>query len=707
MNLIIYNEKFMKNLVIAAAMTCMVCACSQQSTESENPFFSEFQSPYGSPDFDRIQLADYEPAFLKGIEQQNQEIKAIVENPEAPTFENTIVALDNSGEILSRVSGVFFALTSADTNDELMALESKIAPMLSEHSDNIYLNEALYQRVAKVCEQEKSGAIQLTTEQHYLLEKYRKAFERSGAALDKEKQARLREINKELSTLTIDFSNHVLADNNAFKLVVDKQEDLAGLPEAVIAGAASEAEAQGEKGKWVFTLQESSRTPLLQYAQNRELRKQIYQAYTSLGNRSNENDNKEILKKILTLRVEKAQLMGYDTYAAYVLADNMAKTPENVLDFLHNLWGYSIQNAKKEAAELQQIMDKEGKGEKLEAWDWWYYAEKLRQQKYNLNEDEIKPYFSQEDVQKGLFYVVNKLYGITLTPTDTVPVYNKDVKTYIVNDADGSFLGLFYCDYMPRASKQSGAWMSNFREQKEGVRPLIYNVASFTKPAGDTPSLLTIDEAKTMFHEFGHALHGMLSQCKYQGVSGTAVAQDFVELPSQIMEHWTVEPEVLKVYARHYKTGEVIPDELVAKIENQALFNQGFMTTELLAAALLDMEFHNLTTTEGLDVVAFEKQLMDKLGLIPQIAPRYRATYFRHIMGGYDAGYYSYLWAERLDADAFEAFKEHGIFDPATAKAFRQNILEKGGSDDPMKLYEAFRGAQPSLEPLLKNRGLK
>ena len=688
-------------------MTCMVCACSQQSTESENPFFSEFQSPYGSPDFDRIQLADYEPAFLKGIEQQNQEIKAIVENPEAPTFENTIVALDNSGEILNRVSGVFFALTSADTNDELMALESKIAPMLSEHSDNIYLNEALYQRVAKVCEQEKSGAIQLTTEQHYLLEKYRKAFERSGAALDKEKQARLREINKELSTLTIDFSNHVLADNNAFKLVVDKQEDLAGLPEAVIAGAASEAEAQGEKGKWVFTLQESSRTPLLQYAQNRELRKQIYQAYTSLGNRSNENDNKEILKKILTLRVEKAQLMGYDTYAAYVLADNMAKTPENVLDFLHNLWGYSIRNAKKEAAELQQIMDKEGKGEKLEAWDWWYYAEKLRQQKYNLNEDEIKPYFSQEDVQKGLFYVVNKLYGITLTPTDTVPVYNKDVKTYIVNDADGSFLGLFYCDYMPRASKQSGAWMSNFREQKEGVRPLIYNVASFTKPAGDTPSLLTIDEAKTMFHEFGHALHGMLSQCKYQGVSGTAVAQDFVELPSQIMEHWTVEPEVLKVYARHYKTGEVIPDELVAKIENQALFNQGFMTTELLAAALLDMEFHNLTTTEGLDVVAFEKQLMDKLGLIPQIAPRYRATYFRHIMGGYDAGYYSYLWAERLDADAFEAFKEHGIFDPATAKAFRQNILEKGGSDDPMKLYETFRGAQPSLEPLLKNRGLK
>lgn len=579
--------------------------------------------------------------------------------------------------------------------------------MLSEHSDNIYLNEALYQRVAKICEQEKSGKIQLTTEQHYLLEKYRKAFERSGAALDKKKQERLREINKELSTLTIDFSNHVLADNNAFKLVIDRKEDLAGLPEAVVEGAAHEAEAQGEKGKWVFTLQESSRTPLLQYAQNRELRKQVYQAYTSLGNHDNATDNKEILKKILTLRLEKARLMGYETYAAYVLDDTMAKDPQTVLDFLHNLWGYSIENAKKEAAELQQIMDKEGKGEKLEAWDWWYYAEKLRQQKYNLNEDEIKPYFSQENVRKGLFYVVNKLYGITLTPTDTVPVYNKDVKTYIVNDADGSFLGLFYTDYMPRASKQSGAWMSNFREEKEGVRPLIYNVASFTKPAGDTPSLLTIDEAKTMFHEFGHALHGLLTQCKYQGVSGTAVAQDFVELPSQIMEHWTVEPEVLKVYARHYKTGETIPDSLVAKIENQALFNQGFMTTELLAAALLDMEFHNLKSTDSLDVMAFEKQLMDKLGLIPQIAPRYRATYFRHIMGGYDAGYYSYLWAERLDADAFEAFKEHGIFDPATAQSFRKNILEKGGSDDPMKLYVTFRGAEPSLEPLLKNRGLK
>ena len=697
----------MKNLIFAAAMSCMVCACGQQAADTGNPFLSEFETPYGTPDFDRIKVEHYEPAFLKGIEQQIGEIKAFVEYPEEPSFENTIVALDNSGEILARVSGVFFALTEADTNDEMMALEAKIAPMLSEHSDNIFLNQDLYKRVAAVHAQEEAGKIQLTTEQHYLLDKYYKEFVRSGAGLDAQKQERLREINKQLSTLTIEFGNHVLADNNDYLLVVDKKEDLAGLPDAVIAGAAQEAKAHGKDGKWVFTLQESSRTPLLQYAQNRELRKNIYQAYTSLGNRGNANDNKEVLKKVLALRLEKAQLMGFNNFAEYQLADNMAKNPKNALDLLYGLWEYSIKNAKAEAAELQKIMDREGKGEKLEAWDWWYYAEKLRQEKYDLNEDAIKPYFSQEDVHNGLCTVVNKLYGITLTPCDSISVYNKDVKTYIVKDADGSLLGVFYSDYMPRASKRSGAWMSNFREQQEGVRPLIYNVASFTKPAGDLPSLLTIDEARTMYHEFGHALHGLLTQCKYKGVSGTSVAQDFVELPSQIMEHWAVEPEVLKMYAKHYQTREVIPDSLIAKIENQALFNQGFMTTELLAAAILDMEMHCLTTMEGFDVLQFEKQLMDKLGLIPQIAPRYRSTYFNHIMGGYAAGYYSYIWAERLDTDAFEAFKEHGLCDQATATSYRKNILEKGGSDDPMKLYVTFRGAEPSLDALLKTRGLK
>ena len=697
----------MKTLMIAATMSCLFCACSQKENLTSNPFLTEFQTPYATPDFDRIQFEHYEPAFLKGIEQQNEEIQSIVQNTEAPTFENTVVALDNSGEILSRVSGVFFALTEADTNDSLIALQGRIAPMLSEHQDNIYLNSDLYQRIATLHQQEEDGTLSLNTEQHYLLDKYYKRFVRSGASLDADKQQRLREINKQLSTLTIDFGNHVLADNNAYQLVIDKEEDLAGLPEAVISGAAHEAEARGLAGKWVFTLQESSRLPLLQYAQNRELRKNIYQAYTSLGNHDNANDNKEVLKQILTLRLEKAKLMGYKNHAEYVLAENMAKTPETVMDFLNNLWGYSIKNARKEVAELQGLMDREGRGEKLEAWDWWYYAEKLRKEKYDLNEDEVKPYFSQEDVWNGLCYVVNKLYGITLTPTDSIPVYNEDVKTYIVKDADGSLLGIFYQDYMPRAGKRSGAWMSNFREADGQTRPLIYNVASFTKPAGDMPSLLTLDETCTMFHEFGHALHGLLTQCQYKGTSGTAVARDFVELPSQIMENWALAPEVLRVYAKHYKTREVIPDELIAKIEKQALFNQGFQVTERLAASLLDMGFHTLTSTEGLDVMEFEKQTMDKLGLIPQIAPRYRATYFNHIMGGYDAGYYSYLWAERLVADAFEAFKEHGLFDQETATSFRKNILEKGGSDDPMKLYVNFRGAEPSIEPLLKLHGLK
>lgn len=598
----------MKTLMIAATMSCLFCACSQKENLTSNPFLTEFQTPYATPDFDRIQFEHYEPAFLKGIEQQNEEIQSIVQNTEAPTFENTVVALDNSGEILSRVSGVFFALTEADTNDSLIALQGRIAPMLSEHQDNIYLNADLYQRIATLHQQEEDGTLSLNTEQHYLLDKYYKRFVRSGASLDADKQQRLREINKQLSTLTIDFGNHVLADNNAYQLVIDKEEDLAGLPEAVISGAAHEAEARGLAGKWVFTLQESSRLPLLQYAQNRELRKNIYQAYTSLGNHDNANDNKEVLKQILTLRLEKAKLMGYKNHAEYVLAENMAKTPETVMDFLNNLWGYSIKNARKEAAELQGLMDREGRSEKLEAWDWWYYAEKLRKEKYDLNEDEVKPYFSQEDVWNGLCYVVNKLYGITLTPTDSIPVYNEDVKTYIVKDADGSLLGIFYQDYMPRAGKRSGAWMSNFREADGQTRPLIYNVASFTKPAGDMPSLLTLDETCTMFHEFGHALHGLLTQCQYKGTSGTAVARDFVELPSQIMENWALAPEVLRVYAKHYKTREVIPDELIAKIEKQALFNQGFQVTERLAASLLDMGFHTLTSTEGLDVMEFENR---------------------------------------------------------------------------------------------------
>ena len=693
----------MKKLVFTLATCCIMCAC-EQKTET-NPFFTEFRTEYGAPDFDKIKIEHYEPAFLKGIEEQNAEIKAIVESRETPGFENTIVALDNSGRTLARVKGVFYALTEADTNDEMSALSEKIAPVLSD--DNIYLNQDLYKRVAAVWQQEQEGKITLTTEQHRLLDRYYKAFIRSGAGLDAGKQNRLREINKELSTLAITFSNHVLNENNAYRLVIDNEAELAGLPEWVKTGAAEEAKAVGKEGKWLFTLQNSSRLPLLQYADNRELRKDIYEAYINRGNNGDANDNKEILKKIISLRLEKANLLGFDCYSNFVLDENMAKNSETVMDFLHNLWGYSLKNAKTEAAELQKMMDKEGKGEKLAAWDWWYYTEKLRKEKYNLSEEDTKPYFKLENVRDGAFAVANKLYGITLSKLEGIPTYHPDVEVFEVKDADGSQLGIFYVDYFPRPGKSGGAWMSNYREQHGTTRPLVCNVCSFTKPVGDTPSLLTMDEVETLFHEFGHALHGLLTKCEYKGTSGTNVVRDFVELPSQINEHWATEPEVLKMYAKHYQTGEVIPDEIIKKILQQKTFNQGFMTTELLAAAILDMNLHTVTDVKNIDMLAFEKEAMDKLGLIPEIAPRYRVTYFNHIIGGYAAGYYSYLWANVLDNDAFEAFKEHGIFDKNTADLFRYNVLEKGDSEDPMILYKNFRGAEPSLEPLLKNRGMK
>ena len=693
---------FKRSILILAA-SCMMYSCATQ-TES-NPFFTEFQTPNGVPPFDKIKLEHYEPAFLKGIEEQNAHIQAIIDNTEAPSFENVIVAFDNSSPMLNRVGGVFFNMTEAETNDELAALEMKIGPMMSEHNDNILLNQELFKKVNDVY-QEK-GNLNLTTEQERLLDKIYKDFVRSGANLPADKQARLREINKQLSTLGITFGNNVLNENNTFKLYLDKEEDLAGLPESVRQAAAADAKADGQDGKWLFTLQNSSWQPFLQYSANRPMREKIYKAYINRGNNNDANDNKKVITDIVSLRLEKAKLLGYDCYSNFVLDECMAKNSTTVIEFLNNLWSYALPKAKAEATELQKLMDKEGKGEKLEAWDWWYYTEKLRKEKYDLEEDQIKPYFKLENVREGAFAVANKLYGVTLTKMEDVPVYHPDVEVFEVKGADGKQLGIFYVDYFPRAGKRGGAWMSNYREQQGDVRPLICNVASFTKPVGDTPSLLTIDEVETLFHEFGHGLHGLLTKCNYKGTSGTNVARDFVELPSQINEHWATEPEVLKMYAKHYQTGEVIPDSLVEKILNQKTFNQGFMTTELLAAAILDMNLHNLTDTQGLDVVAYEKEAMDKLGLIPEIAPRYRTTYFNHIIGGYAAGYYSYLWANVLDNDAFEAFKEHGIFDKHTADLFRQNILEKGNSEDPMILYKNFRGAEPQLEPMLKNRGMK
>lgn len=692
-----------KKCIFILATSCMMYSCTTQ-TET-NPFLTEFQTEHGVPPFDKIKLEHYEPAFLKGIEEQNANIDAIVNNSEAPTFENVIVALDNSSPTLDRVSAIFYNMTEAETTDDLKELSIKLAPTLSEHSDNISLNQDLFKKVDAVYQQK--DALGLTTEQQRLLEETYKGFVRSGANLSPEKQARLREVNKELSTLGIKFSDNVLNENNAFKLYIDKEEDLAGLPDWFRQSAAEKAKEDGQEGKWLFTLGNASRLPFLQYSENRPLREQMYKAYINRGNNNDKNDNKKNITDIVKLRLEKAQLLGFDCYSNFVLDNTMAKNSTTVMDFLNNLWSYSLPKAKAEAVELQNIMDKEGKGEKLEAWDWWFYTEKLRKEKYNLEEDEIKPYFKLENVREGAFAVANKLYGITLTKLEGIPVYHPDVEVFEVKDADGSHLGVFYVDYFPRPGKSGGAWMSNYREQQGAIRPLVCNVCSFTQPVGDMPSLLTIDEVETLFHEFGHALHGLLTKCNYKGISGTNVVRDFVELPSQINEHWATEPEVLKMYAKHYQTGETIPDSLIEKILNQKTFNQGFMTTELLAAAILDMNLHNLTDTQNLDVLAYEKEAMDKLGLIPEIAPRYRTTYFNHIIGGYAAGYYSYLWANVLDNDAFEAFKEHGIFDKKTADLFRNNVLEKGNSEDPMTLYKNFRGTEPQLEPMLKNRGMK
>lgn len=693
---------FKKSILILAA-SCMMYSCATQN--EENPFLSEFKTPNGVPPFDKIKLEHYEPAFQKGIEEQNANIQAIINNADAATFENVIVAFDNSSPILDRVAGVFYNLTEAETTEELSALDMKLAPVISEHGDNISLNQALFQKIKAVYDKKES--LNLTREQERLLDKVYKDFVRSGANLDAEKQARLREINKQLSTLGITFGNNVLNENNEFKLYVEKEEDLEGLPEWFRQSAAAEAKADGQEGKWLFTLHNASRLPLLQYAANRELREKIYTAYINRGNNNDKNDNQKVITDIVSLRLEKAKLLGFDCYSNFTLENKMAKDSKTVMDFLNNLWNYALPKAKAEAKELQKLMNKEGKGQKLAAWDWWYYTEKLRKEKYNLEEEDLKPYFKLENVREGAFTVANKLFGITLTKMEGVPVYHPDVEVFEVKDADGSQLGIFYVDYFPRAGKRGGAWMSNYREQMGDIRPLVCNVASFTKPVGDTPSLLTLDEVQTLFHEFGHALHGLLTKCQYKGTSGTNVVRDFVELPSQIYEHWATEPEVLKMYAKHYKTGETIPNELIEKIQKQMTFNQGFMTTELLAAAILDMNLHNLTDTEGLNVMAYEKEAMNKLGLIAEIAPRYRTTYFNHIIGGYAAGYYSYLWANVLDNDAFEAFIEKGIFDQETAKLFRSNVLEKGDSEDPMTLYKNFRGAEPQLEPMLKNRGMK
>lgn len=685
-------------------------ACKNQKSKnmkSENPFFKTYDTPFEVPPFDKIKTSDYMPAFVEGMKQQNEAIEAIVKNTEAPTFENTIEALENSGELLSKVGSVFYNLSSAATNDEMQKINSELAPLMAKHRDNINLNKELFNKIKTLYENKEN--LNLSTEQNTLLERKYQNFVRGGANLDETKKEEFRKINEELSLLYEEFKTKLLKENNAFKLVVDKEEDLKGLSENDIAAAAITAKEQGEEGKWVFTIHKPSLLPFLENAENRALREYLFKGYINKGDNNNADDTKEVLRKIANIRLKRANLLGYENHAAFILENNMAKSADNVYELMNKLIPKALNVAKKEVADMQKMVDAEGGKFNIEAWDYWYYSAKVKEQKYALNENQIRPYLKLENVRDGMFWTANQLYGINFTRLENMPIYHEDNEVFEAKDADGTHLGVLYLDYHPRVSKRSGAWCTSYRSQKyendKRVAPVVSMVCNFSAPVGDTPALLSVDEAETLFHEFGHALDALFSDKHYASLR---TPRDFVEMPSQIMENWTFAPEVLNHYAKHYQTGENMPNELIEKIENASKFNQGFATTEYLAAAFLDMDWHTITEQVTIDVDEFEKQAMDKIHLINEIVPRYRSTYFQHIFAGtsYSAGYYSYIWSEVLDADAFEAFKEKGIFDKETATSFRKNILELGGTDDPMKLYEKFRGAKPEIEPLLKRRGL-
>lgn len=701
-----------KTLVIAGiALSLMACSGNKEkSADAVNPFFTEYATPFGVPPFDEIKLEHYKPAFLKGMEEQAKEIDAIVNARSMPDFENTIVTLDQSGQLLRRVSAVFYGLNSANTSDEMQALSKELSPLLSKHSDDISLNPRLFERVKQVYDNKEK--FNLDKEQTKLLEETYQDFVRGGANLDSAKQAKLRQLNSEIAMLQLTFGQNMLKETNAFQLVIDKKEDLAGLPESLIANAAAAAKAAGMEGKWLFTLHNPSVMPFLQYADNRALREKIFKGYINRGNNNNDADNKEVVKTLLQKRLEKAQLMGYEDYASFVLEDRMAKTSANVYNLLDEVWAPALKQAKAELADIQNEIKKEGNSFEAEGWDWRYYFEKAKKAKFNLDENQIRPYLPLDQVREGAFYVANKLYGITFTQLKDMPLPHPDALCFECKDKDGTHLGVLYMDFFPRASKRGGAWCGSYRSQTyaDGKRqgPVVTIVCNFTQPAAGEPALLSADEAATLFHEFGHGLHNLFKDVHYYGVSG--VPRDFVELPSQIMEHWVFEPEVLKVYAKHYKTGEVIPAELIEKLDKSGKYGQGFATTEYLAASLLDMDYHVLKEIPAdFDVMAFEQQTLGKRGLLKQIPSRYRTTYFNHTMGGgYTAGYYSYIWAEVLDADAFQAFKETGdIFNQDLAQKFRTYILTPGGIDDAMDMYKNFRGKEPGTDALLKNRGLK
>lgn len=673
-----------------------------------NPFFQEWKTPFGVPPFAQIKTEHFLPAIREGVAQHRREVEAIAKSPEPATFENTIVAIDRAGLLLEKATAVFQNLSSAETSDALQAIQRQVAPMLAAHRDDILLDPALFQRVKAVWD--ARAALKLDPDQQKLLEDAWKDFVRGGALLPKEGQERLRAINGELAGLSVKFGNNLLKETNAYRLVIESRSGLIGLPDRVVAGGAETAKGLGLEGKWVYTLQAPSLWPFLQGADDRDLRRQIFTAYVTRADHGNDTDNKATLARIAALRAEKAQLLGYKTHADFVLDQNMAKTPARVYEFLDRLWTPAKAVAAREAADLQAAIKADGKDFALEPWDWPYYTEKVRKARFDLDEQALRPYFPLEQVREGAFWVANRLYGITFTERKDLPAYNPEVKAFEVKDADGSHLAVFYADYHPRPGKRGGAWSSRYRgtwvEKGVSIRPVVVNVANFSRPAGDAPALLSIEEVETLFHELGHGLASILSRVRYRGLASPP--RDFVELPSQIMENWATEPEVLQHYARHWKTGEVIPPALVEKIKKSRQFNQGFQTVEYLAASILDMDWHTLAEAKEKDATQFEKASMERIGMPAQIVPRYRSPYFQHIFsGGYSAGYYSYIWAEVLDADAFQAFKEKGLFDPATARSFRTNVLERGGSEDAMALYVRFRGKEPSVEPLLEKRGLK
>lgn len=699
-------------------LAVMLNACTSKTNSESNPLLADYDTPFGVAPFDQIKNEHYKPAFLKGIETHKAEVDAIVNNPEAPSFENTILALEYSGQLVNKVQSVFGNLMGANTNDTLQSIAKEIYPMISRYEDEIMMNAKLFERVKTVYDKVneiklKGEEVKLNTEDLKLLEETYKNFIRSGANLNNDEKAKLMDINGELSTLSLQFGENILSEINKYKLVIENEADLAGLPESAISGAAEAAEATGDSGKWVFTLHKPSWIPFLQYAENRDLREQLYKAMYNSGNNNNEFDNKTIIKRILKLRDERANIMGCNNHASFELDNRMAKTPENVYELLNKLWTPALNMAKLEAVQMQEMIKRDGHDFKLESWDWWYYAEKIRKEKYALDESEIRPYFELNNVREGAFLLANKLWGLKFKEIESIPVPHHDARAFEVIDADDSHIGVLYVDYFPRASKRGGAWMNSYRKQSrtidgENIAPIITNVCNFSKPTGDQPSLLSFDEVTTLFHEFGHALHGLLADSHYQSLSGTSVPRDFVELPSQIMENWCPEPEMLKLFAKHYQTGEVIPTELVDKLLAASKFNQGFATVEYLAASFLDMDYHTAENVDNVDVEKFETESMAKIGLISEIIPRYKSTYFNHIWaGGYSAGYYSYIWAEVLDADAYNYFEQSGdIFNPEIAKSFRENILSKGGTIEAMSMYRNFRGSEPQIEPLLEKRGL-